>query len=486
MTVTFASLGVDQRIIDGLASQGITDPLPIQAITLKDAIMGKDICGKAETGSGKTLAFGIALLQQLEQGQPRHPRSLVLVPTRELAVQVRDVLAGIAGPRQVRVAVAYGGVSIDQQMKTLKRGVDVLVATPGRLIDLVNRRALSLSRITSVVLDEADRMADMGFTPQVEEILQQTYPERQTMLFSATLDGDVDRLIKRHMSNPVRHEVAPEASQAPKMTQYFISVDDRSKIEALSTLVQGADRALIFVKTKRGADEISDLLGEYGIRSSSMHGDLRQSARNRVLERFTRGSLRVLVATDVAARGLDVSGLDLVIHYDLPEDHKAYIHRSGRTARGGAVGVVVTLLTPRLGREVQQLQRAIGNESPIYSVDASDSRLSILVKACQANEVVEFDDILEIRPRSTQGRGGSGGYKRSGGSTRQGAGKPFGSSGGSYRGNGSGRASTSSYRGGSSEGNGNSSSSRRDSFGNSNGSESNSSYSKPRRRTYAR
>lgn len=486
MTVSFASLGVDQRIIDGLASQGITTPLPIQEITLQDAILGKDICGKAETGSGKTLAFGIALLQQLEQGQPRHPRSLVLVPTRELAVQVRDVLAGIAGPRQVRVAVAYGGVSIEQQIKTLKRGVDVLVATPGRLIDLVNRRALSLSRITSVVLDEADRMADMGFTPQVEEILQQTYPERQTMLFSATLDGDVDRLIKRHMSNPIRHEVATEPSKAPKMTQYFISVDDRSKIEAVSTLVQGADRALIFVKTKRGADEISDLLGEYGIRSSSMHGDLRQSARNRVLDRFTRGSLRVLVATDVAARGLDVSGLDLVIHYDLPEDHKAYIHRSGRTARGGAVGVVVTLLTPRLGREVQQLQRSIGNESPIYSVDASDSRLSILVKASQNNEVVEFDDILEIRPRTSQGRGSSTGYsKRSGGSTRYGAGKSFGSSGGSYRGNGSGRSSASSYRGASSEGK-SSSSSRRDSYGNSNGSDSSSSYSKPRRRTYAR
>lgn len=434
MTVTFASLGVDKRIIAGLESQGITSPLPIQAATLEDAIAGIDICGKADTGSGKTLAFGIALLQQAEQGQPRHPRSLVLVPTRELAVQVRDVLASIAGPRQVRVAVAYGGVSIEQQIKMLKRGVDVLVGTPGRLIDLMGRRALSLSRITSVVLDEADRMADMGFMPQVEEILDQTFPERQTMLFSATLDGDVDRLIKRYMKSPARHEIATEPSTIPKMTHYFVSVDDRSKIEAAVTMVQGSDRALIFVKTKRGADEISERLNDYGIRSSSMHGDLRQSARNRVLERFSRGSLRVLVATDVAARGLDVSGLDLVVHFDLPEDCKAYIHRSGRTARGGAVGVVATILTPRQGREIQRLQKDIGINVPIYSVDPADSRLGMLVKASLVNEVVEFDTLLEIHARPLQSRGAQTGRTAASGRSRYG--RSFagaGSSGSGYQ-----------------------------------------------------
>lgn len=489
MTVSFASLGVDQKIIDGLTSQGITSPLPIQAATLQDAIVGKDICGKADTGSGKTLAFGIALLQQKEQGQPRHPRSLILVPTRELAVQVREVLAGIAGVGKVRVAVVYGGVSIEQQIKTLKRGVDVLVATPGRLIDLLNRRAVSLSRITSVVLDEADRMADMGFTPQVEEILEQTYPERQTMLFSATLDGDVDRLIKRHMNNPVRHEIESEPSSAPKMTQYFISVDDRSKVEALTSMVSGANRALIFVKTKRGADEISDLLNDYGIRSSSMHGDLRQSARNRVLEKFTRGSLRVLVATDVAARGLDVNGLDLVVHFDLPEDHKAYIHRSGRTARGGAVGVVVTLITARQGRELKQLQRALGSEVPIYSVDANDSRLGLLVKSCQANEIVEFDNILEIRPRqSSSGRPSSGFQRRSGGHTRRsfGGGAPsFSGSGSSFRDRSDGRSSGG--QGGSAGGR---RGERSESFSKSRSFEGDSSransYSKPRKRSYTR
>lgn len=485
MTVSFASLGVDQRIIAGLESQGITHPLPIQAVTLKDAISGRDICGKAETGSGKTLAFGIALLQQNEQGQPRHPRSLVLVPTRELAVQVRDVLASIAGPRQVRVAVAYGGVSIEQQIKTLKRGVDVLVATPGRLIDLINRRALSLSRITSVVLDEADRMADMGFTPQVEEILEQTYPERQTMLFSATLDGDVDRLIKRYMTDPVRHEVATEAAKVPKMVQYFVAVEDREKIEAISTLVKGASRALVFVKTKRGADEVSDVLASYGIRASSMHGDLRQSARNRVLERFSRGSLQVLVATDVAARGLDVTGLDLVIHFDLPEDSKAYIHRSGRTARGGAVGVVVTILTPRQGRDVQRLQKEIGVDSPIYSVDPTDPRLAALVEASSTTDRVEFDDLLEIRPKvaSAGRRGGTGYSQRSGGSSRYGASRSNSSSGSR-----SGESGRSSF--GSASSTERRSSGRYQSAGNSGRTESGSdfgnSYSKPRRRTYAR
>lgn len=485
MTVSFASLGVDQRIIAGLNSQGITDPLPIQAVTLKDAILGKDICGKADTGSGKTLAFGIALLQQNEQGQPRHPRSLVVVPTRELAVQVRDVLASVAGPRQVRVSVAYGGVSIETQIKALKRGVDILVGTPGRLIDLVNRRALSLSRITSVVLDEADRMADMGFMPQIEEILDQTYSERQTMLFSATLDRDVDRLIKRYMTDPVRHEVISEPEDAPKITQYFLSVEERSKVEAVSSLVQGAERALIFVKTKRSADQLADMMMDFGIRASAMHGDLRQSARNRVLERFSRGSVRVLVATDVAARGLDVTGLDLVVHFDLPEDHKAYIHRSGRTARGGAVGVVVTLLSPRSGREVQYLQKALGVSVPIYSVDPSDSRLSLLVKASQTNETIEFEDLLEIRPKSSERpKSGSGGFSRNARGYGRDGGRSFSYGNNSQRGNGS---AGSSYR---EESTGRKSRDRRDVLANArefgSDSSSRSSYSKPRRRTYAR
>lgn len=427
MSVSFASLGVDERIITGLKSQGITDPLPIQAITLKDALQGRDICGKADTGSGKTLAFGIALLQQDEKGQPRNPRSLVLVPTRELAVQVSEVLHSVSGPSEVIVRVVYGGVSIETQIRALRRGVDILVATPGRLIDLVNRRAVSLARITSVVLDEADRMADMGFMPQVREILDKTFPDRQTMLFSATLDGDVDQLVKRYMTDPVRHEVASVKSDTSKMTQYFLSVGERDKVEAVSNLVQGADRALIFVRTKRGAEEITNRLISYGIRASSMHGDLRQSARNRVLERFSRGSLRVVVATDVAARGLDVSGLDLVVHFDLPDDHKSYIHRSGRTARGGASGVVVTVLTPKQGREVRYLQNNLGVEVPIFSVDPSDSRLGLLVKASEENELIEFEEILHIgaKASSPKARPASA-SKRRGYSGRNGESSSFG------------------------------------------------------------
>ncbi len=400
MTNSFASLGVDQRIITGLKGQGITEPLPIQSLTLRDALAGADICGKADTGCGKTLAFGIALLQQGEKGQPKNPRSLVLVPTRELAVQVKDVLASVMGQRDVRVSVAYGGVSIQTQIKALKNGVDILVATPGRLMDLVNRRAVSLARITSVVIDEADRMADMGFMPQVEEILAQTFPDRQTMLFSATLDGDVDRLIKRYMNDPVYHEVTPEPSVPSRMTQHFLAVDERSKVEAAANILQGADRALVFTKTKRGADELTYQLMGHGIRASAMHSDLRQSARDRVFQQFSRGSLKVVVATDVAARGLDVAGLDLVVHYDLPEDHKSYIHRSGRTARGGSTGVVVTLVDPRQGSKVRILQRNLGSDLPVFLVDPSDSRLGLLVKYSQAEEAVEFEERLDVREKS--------------------------------------------------------------------------------------
>ncbi len=433
MTDTFTSLGVDQRIIAGLNSQGITQPLPIQAATLRDAFAGRDICGKADTGSGKTLAFGIALLQQGEQGQPKNPRSLVIVPTRELAVQVKDVLASVAGPRQVRVAVAYGGVSIEAQIRALRQGVDILVATPGRLIDLVNRRAVHLARVTSVVLDEADRMADMGFMPQVEEILGKTFPDRQTMLFSATLDGDVDRLIKRHMNNPVRHEVASDIDKDSKLTQYFLAVDERSKIEALASILSGTERALVFTKTKRGADDLTAYLMDYGIRSSALHGDLHQAARNRVFERFLKGSVHVVVATDVAARGLDVGGLELVVHFDLPDDHKSYIHRSGRTARGGAVGVVVTLLSPRQGREVRSLQRNLGSELPIYLVDPNDSRLGLLVKSNQVSETVEFEEVLEILPKNASGKA-AGGYSRgTRGFGRSNSGRSYSSSGASSR-----------------------------------------------------
>ena len=378
MTNTFAALGIDADLVDALATAGITDPFPIQALTIADALRGVDVCGKAKTGSGKTLAFGIPLLQRAERSQAKEPRSLVLVPTRELALQVHDVLAPLAAVRGLRIGALYGGTPIERNIKVLRRGLDIVIATPGRLIDLSERGEVSVTQIRTLVLDEADRMADMGFFPQVEWFLRRIEAEHQTMLFSATLDGAVNSLVRHYMRDPIRHEVASSTMTVSHMTHHFLSVHQMDKPKVAAAIAKGAFRTLVFVRTKRGADRLAQQLRREGVKADAIHGDLRQGARERALKQFADGKLPVLVATDVAARGLDVEAIDIVVHYDPPEDHKAYLHRSGRTARAGESGIIATLVLWDQVLEVEKMMKRLSLRQPIVEVFSNDHRLSDL------------------------------------------------------------------------------------------------------------
>ncbi|HVM39392.1 MAG TPA: DEAD/DEAH box helicase [Acidimicrobiia bacterium] len=378
MSRTFADLGVDDDLTRTLASLGITDPFPVQALTIPDALAGRDVCGKARTGSGKTLAFGLPLLQRLGRGEAKRPAGLVLVPTRELAGQVHDVLEPLAEVSDLRIAVFYGGTPLDPQIKALKRGVDLVVATPGRLIDLVQQEACDLSRIEMVVVDEADRMNDMGFKPQVEWLLRRCTADHQTLLFSATLDRQVDSLVSRFLKDPVQHSVGEEPT-VDSMVHRFIAVHELDKAKLTATIAAHHGRTLVFVRTKRGADKLLSKLKDEGVTVSAIHGDRSQPQRERALERFAAGKIDVLVATDVAARGIHVEGIDCVIHYDPPEDHKAYLHRSGRTARAGQEGLVVTLALWNQQLEAKRLQNLLGIEMPIVEMLSNDPRLHDLV-----------------------------------------------------------------------------------------------------------
>jgi superfamily II DNA/RNA helicase len=381
---TFAGLGISPPLAEGLAGAGITEPFPIQAMTIADALAGRDVCGKAKTGAGKTLAFGLPLLQRLASGQPgksgrRSPRGLILVPTRELAAQVTGVLSPLATIVGQRLVACYGGTAMDEHVAALRAGCDVVVATPGRLIDLRQREVADLSAIEVVVVDEADRMCDMGFLPQLEWLLRHVPRKRQTMLFSATLDGDVDRIVRHEMSEPVRHEVPANMPTVSSMEHRFLLVHQLDKVKVAARVATSADRALCFTRTKRGADRLTDALRAEGVAVRAIHGDLRQEQRERALRQFTDGRLPVLVATDVAARGIDVDGIDVVIHYDPPEDHKTYLHRSGRTARAGRGGLVVTLALWNEQLDVERIQRRLGLQAPVVEMFSNDPRLADLV-----------------------------------------------------------------------------------------------------------
>ena len=378
---SFASLGVDPALVKALAAQGITTTFAIQAMTVADALAGRDVCGKAKTGSGKTLAFGIPLLQRTMASpatEPGHPRALVLVPTRELAVQVSEVLEPLADEAGLRIVAVYGGADIERQVKKLRRGVDVVIATPGRLIDLGDRGELSVADIETLVLDEADRMADMGFMPQVEWVLRRLEREHQTLLFSATLDGAVDRLVSRYLTDPVLHEVASPNTTVDAMEHRFLAVHQMDRVKVCATICRNSDKTLVFVRTKHGADRLVEQLRKEGVKADAIHGDLRQSNRERTLKDFGDGKLPALVATDVAARGLDIDSVDVVVHFDPPEDHKAYLHRSGRTARAGETGMVVTLVQWNQVLEVERIQTRIGLRMPIVEMFSNDSRLADL------------------------------------------------------------------------------------------------------------
>jgi superfamily II DNA/RNA helicase len=373
--LSFEQLGIDPALAAALRASGIDRPFPIQHLTIPDALAGRDVCGKAKTGSGKTLAFGLPLLMRTPRSAPGRPASLVLVPTRELAVQVTTVLNPLASSVGRRIGAVYGGAHLDRQMHRLQRGLDVVVATPGRLIDVVDRGAADLSAVETLVVDEADRMADMGFMPQVEWLLRHMPDRRQTLLFSATLDSAVDRLVRRHLADPVFHEVRSSQVTVDQMEHLFLKVHQLDKARVAAAIAEGAGKTLVFVRTKRGADRLSSELRQLGTRAGAIHGDLHQGMRERALAEFTSGKVGVLVATDVAARGLDIEGVDVVLHYDPAEDPKAYLHRSGRTARAGESGIAVTLALWNEELAVEQLQRRLGLPRGVVEVFSNDPRL---------------------------------------------------------------------------------------------------------------
>ncbi|MDQ1533938.1 MAG: hypothetical protein QOF28_1699 [Actinomycetota bacterium] len=374
----FEALGVSADLAAALRADGIETPFAIQALTIKDALAGRDICGKAKTGSGKTLAFGIPLLERVGKARPKHPKALILLPTRELANQVTSVLEPLAKVRDRSVVAVYGGVSMDRQIRALQRGVDVVIGTPGRLIDLMERGEMILREVEVLVLDEADRMVDMGFLPQVQKLLYKIESEPQTMLFSATLDGAVNRLVQRYLHDPIEHEVVSDDMTVDEMDHAFLLVHEMDKMKVAATIARQNERTLIFMRTKRGADRLVRNLEREKIKCGAIHGDLRQGTREQALADFTSGKIQALVATDVAARGLDIDSVDVVVHYDLPEDHKAYLHRSGRTARAGNAGVAVTLSLWNEENSVRVLQKRLGLAQPIIELFSNDPRLGNL------------------------------------------------------------------------------------------------------------
>jgi superfamily II DNA/RNA helicase len=358
-SVDFASLGVPADITERLARDGVTHPFPIQAASLPDALAGLDVCGRAPTGSGKTLAFGIPLVHRVPKAKPRRPTALVLVPTRELAAQIERALTPLAKLRGRTVATFYGGVGFGPQLSALRKGCDIAVACPGRLADLVQQGEIRLDDVSIAVIDEADRMADMGFLPEVRRLLDRVRRDRQTLLFSATLDGDVDVLIKRYQSSPVRHEVAaPDDGSTTHHVFWHLSRDQR--VGVVAGLAERHYSTIVFCRTKRGADRVAKQLGQRGITAAAIHGDRSQAQRDRALAAFTDGKVQALIATDVAARGIHVDDVGCVIHYDIPADEKDYVHRSGRTGRAGQDGTVVTLVPDESASAVKKLQKKLG------------------------------------------------------------------------------------------------------------------------------
>ncbi|MEC7366761.1 MAG: DEAD/DEAH box helicase [Actinomycetota bacterium] len=375
------NLGVDEQIVSSLIKRGIKTPFPIQSLTIPDALRGNDVCGKAKTGSGKTLAFGIPMVQNLDQPSgDNNPRGLIMVPTRELATQVKEELDPLLIGKSLTAVAIYGGANIEEQIKAIKRGIDIIVATPGRMIDLLEREEISLESLEMVVLDEADRMADMGFLPQVEWILRRVERNHQTLLFSATLDGVVNTLIQRYQSNPIMHEVEAKEITVEEMTHRFLHVHERDKVKVAAAITRPVSRTLIFSNTKAGCDRLVKKLLTEGIRAQAIHGDLRQNIREKALARFASGKLPALVATDVAARGIHVDGVEVVIHYDPPSDHKTYLHRSGRTARAGTDGLVVTLSLWDEELIVKRLQKRVGLDMELVEMFSNDPRLENLGK----------------------------------------------------------------------------------------------------------
>jgi superfamily II DNA/RNA helicase len=380
---SFASLGVPARLSTVLARQGIEIPTPIQAATLPDSFAGRDVLGRGRTGSGKTLAFGLALLSRTagQRAEPRRPLALILVPTRELAQQVTGALTPYAQALRLRLAAVVGGMSIGRQAQALGRGAEVVVATPGRLSDLIGRGDCRLDQVRITVLDEADQMTDMGFMPQVTALLDQVQPDGQRMLFSATLDRNVDRLVRTYLTDPVTHSVDPSAGAVTTMEHHVLHIADADKNATTVRIAARDGRVIMFLATKHAADRlVRDLLAS-GIRAAALHGGKSQPQRTRTLTQFREGHVTVLVATNVAARGIHIDGLDLVVNVDPPADHKDYLHRGGRTARAGESGTVVTLVLPSQRRETTRMMASAGITASTVRVHSGDPELARITGA---------------------------------------------------------------------------------------------------------
>jgi superfamily II DNA/RNA helicase len=442
---TFEALGVPAPLVEVLTASGITAPFPIQVATLPDSLSGKDVLGRGRTGSGKTLAFSLPLVARLaastSKRQPKRPRSLILVPTRELANQVAAVVDPLARALGMKTTTIFGGVGQNPQVQALAGGIDVLIACPGRLEDLIQQGHCDLGAIEVTILDEADHMADLGFLPGVKRIMDRTPKVGQRLLFSATLDNGVDVLVKRYLSNPTTHSVDPAVAPVSTMTHHVFRVDALDKNQIVKELASGLGRSVLFTRTKHQAKKLAKQLTAAGVPAVDLHGNLSQNARERNLEAFSSGATRVLCATDIAARGIHVDDVAIVVHVDPPAEHKAYLHRSGRTARAGAEGAVVTIATPDQAGEVRTLARQAGITPEVSAIKPGAREIVALTGP--AAPYVEPAPMPEPQPqgsgsgRRSGGRSGgkSGGGSSSGGSTSSSGGRS-GGSGGSGRASG--------------------------------------------------
>ncbi|MFC8230253.1 DEAD/DEAH box helicase [Streptomyces sp. NPDC057287] len=410
---TFADLDMPGQLLAALTAQGVSVPFPIQGATLPNTLAGRDALGRGRTGSGKTLAFGLALLSRTagQRAEPRQPLALVLVPTRELAQQVTDALAPYARSVRLRMATVVGGMSIGRQANALRGGAEVVVATPGRLKDLIDRGDCRLDQVAITVLDEADQMADMGFMPQVTALLDQVRPEGQRMLFSATLDRNVDRLVRRYLTDPVVHSVDPSAGAVTTM-EHVLHVHGADKNRTTTEIAARDGRVIMFLDTKRAVDKLTDHLLASGVRAAALHGGKAQSQRTRTLTQFKTGHVTVLVATNVAARGIHVDNLDLVVNVDPPTDHKDYLHRGGRTARAGESGSVVTLVTPSQRRDMTRLMTAAGIVPQTTQVHSGEEALGRITGA-QAPSGIPVTITAPVAARRERSRGVSSRGRRS-------------------------------------------------------------------------
>ncbi|MFE1442211.1 DEAD/DEAH box helicase [Streptomyces sp. NPDC058739] len=419
----FAGLDMPAGLLKTLTAQGVTTPFPIQAATLPNSLAGRDLLGRGRTGSGKTLAFGLALLARTAglRAEPKAPLVLVLVPTRELAQQVTDALTPYATAVNLRLTTVVGGLSISKQAGALRRGAEVLVATPGRLNDLVDRGDCVLDQVHITVLDEADQMTDMGFLPQITKLIQRVRPDGQRMLFSATLDRNIDRLVQQFLTDPVVHSVDPSAGAVTTMEHHVLHIQDETDKKAVTTRIAARDgRVILFLDTKRSADRLTKRLLAVGVRAAALHGGRSQPQRNRTLEQFKNGQVTALVATNVAARGIHIDDLDLVVNVDPPTDHKDYVHRGGRTARAGGSGSVVTLVLPEQKRDVTRLMSDAGIRPRTARLTSSDEELATITGAREPSGVAVTIEIPQpATPAASRPDGRSGGAQPGGRSGRR-------------------------------------------------------------------